>query len=804
MISIAGILGTGSVAAGELRMPHIFADHMVLQQGVELPVWGWAKPGQSVSVSFGENSVAAEADADGKWLAKLPPMPASAESRQLVVTSGDDKLSFSDVLVGEVWFASGQSNMQFGLASSNGAAEAIADADSHPLIRLCSVPMLPAAKPLEDSEITWAVCSSQSVPHFSAVAYLFGRELQQARGGVPVGLIHSSWGGTSAESWVSHESLAKLDFMAGSLTSWQKQAEAFDEPAAAAARQQAMAKWEQAAQAAKARSTTVPAKPEFNDPNATPHRPTSLYNGMVSPVAPYAIRGAIWYQGESNASRWFQYRRLMGTLIEDWRRTWNVGDFPFLFVQLANYMEEQGEPNQKSADWPLLRDAQLQTLGVPNTGMASAIDVGEAADIHPRNKLDVGRRLALAARAVAYGEDVEHSGPVYKSMRHDGQKLVLSFDHVGGGLAAKGEKLKGFGIAGEDGRWAWADAQIAGDTVVLSSSEIEHPVSFCYGWANNPIGNLYNAEGLPAIPFSVDAALQVVSSPLDAEGRTELTIHTGSEQAVAMELSVGDGGQIEGDAKAQVVRDHEAKFSIVAADASRPLPVTVRLPSGRQIAHWLRPGALVAPKAGEITIDGELSDWAAAGGLEASWFDADDPRFEPQMRLSWSGDALLVSGVLPVSEAVPAVDPRQFWQGDCVELFLDATDKGVTGWSDTAHQLWFCPVRDEQGAWRLYAGEFKRGNAVVETIYDDSRCQTAMNIRDGSIVFEIKVPTAVLGAAPQAGQKWRLGLAVQRAGGMRNGAIHTAMSAGWPRAKGQGLLDGTGRWGLIELQDQSK
>jgi len=792
----------GPASAASLRMPRIFADHMVLQQGRAAVVWGQAAPGETVTIAFAGNTASVSAGPDGRWRAELPAMSASAEGREMVVTCGDEKLTFTDVLVGEVWFCSGQSNMQWNVANSVGASETIADTNNHPQIRLCTVARVTSAVPLEDTEVNWAVCGRGTVPYFSAVAYYFGRDLHRELN-VPVGLIHASWGGTPGEAWTSPQALGKLDFMPGMFEYWRRQIESFNEPAAQQKRQEAMADWTAAAEAARARGEEPSPRPEFADPGDSPHRPGSLYNGMVEPVAPFAIRGAIWYQGESNASRWFQYRRLMTALIEDWRRTWDDAEMPFLIVQLANYMDVQDEPYQKGATWPHLREAQRQAAELPNVGLASAIDMGEADDIHPRNKLPVGHRLALAARAIAYGQDVVHSGPAYKSMRRKGGKLVLSFDHVGGGLVARGGELRGFGLAGQDGRWVWADAQIVGDTVVLSSDEVAHPESYCYAWANNPIGNLYNVKGLPAVPFSVDTTVLVTSSPLDEQGRAKVTIRTGSDHPILLDLSVDDGARIEGDAAVQITAEREARVSIVAADAGQPLRLAVRQEGREPIEHWLRPAEVTVGRSDSVQIDGDLFDWPSDGQLGARWFESDDSRFAPQVRLSWSGETLLIGGVLPVGEVVAAGNPRQFWNESCVELFIDPTAGGhQSGWSDTSHQFWFCPVRDEQGEWRLYAGEFKRSRAVAETLYDDTRVRTAMEVQDGSVVFEIALPATVVGKAPAAGEQWRIGIALQRAGRKADWTIQNAISAAWPRSKERGLLDGTRQWGVVTFQNE--
>ncbi|KPK45084.1 MAG: hypothetical protein AMJ65_01115, partial [Phycisphaerae bacterium SG8_4] len=373
-------------------------------------------------------------------------------------------------------------------------------AAKYPNIRLFTVTRTVAHKPLDDCEGSWAPCSPETVPDFSAVAYYFGRELHK-RLDVPVGLIHTSWGGTPAESWTRIEVLeAGADFQP-ILT---RQAEIIaNYPQAYKEYEQKLQEWQKAAEEAKAEGNKPPRRPGAPRGPDHPHTPAGLYNGMIAPLIPYGIQGAIWYQGESNAGRAYQYQRLFPAMIMNWREDWGQGNFPFLFVQLANFMETKDEPGDSS--WAELREAQTMTLSLPNTGMATIIDIGEAKDIHPKNKQDVGKRLAFWALAQTYEKDIVYSGPLYKSMKAEGGKIRLSFDHVGGGLvAAGGEQLKGFAVAGADRKFVWADAKIDGDTVVVSSDDVAEPVAVRYAWADNPVCNLYNKENLPASPFRTD------------------------------------------------------------------------------------------------------------------------------------------------------------------------------------------------------------------------------------------------------------------------------------------------------------
>jgi sialate O-acetylesterase len=366
---------------------------------------------------------------------------------------------------------------------------------------LFTVAQAVAGKPQKDVKGFWVPTRPDTVPAFSAAAYFFGRDLQRVLN-VPVGLIHSSWGGTSAEAWTSHAALESdpdfksiLDSETKILSPYPQRFQDFDTQ---------LAQWRQDSEKAEADGAPVPPAPPIpNDPRRDPGRPSGLFNAMLMPLTNYAIRGAIWYQGEANAGRAIQYRKLFPALIRDWRRAWNEGDFPFLFVQLANWGIAQPQTN-----WPELREAQAMTLSLPKTGMAVTIDIGDGSDIHPKNKQDVGYRLALAAQAIAYGEDVIYSGPMYESMKVEGGKIRIHFKYVYGGLMAKSffaPNLTGFEIAGEDHKFVGAQAKIEDDgTLVVSSAKVANPVAVRYAWAMNPWCNLYNRMGLPASPFRTD------------------------------------------------------------------------------------------------------------------------------------------------------------------------------------------------------------------------------------------------------------------------------------------------------------
>ncbi len=629
------LLLAGSLTA-QVKVPTYFSNNMVLQKGMAIPVWGWATPGEKVTVTLDQSSMSTTADKEGKWNVKLPAMNYGGPY-QLTI-QGKTNLSFENVMIGEVWVCSGQSNMEFQLITSkNGEAEVAAS--NYPNIRLFTVKKTIShqqQEKLQDGE--WSQCSPATSSNFSAVGYFFGRELHQKLN-VAIGLINSSWGGTIAETWTSEQTIGQnpdftnqlaqlkkvnLDDYAKSVENEVKQrvgetstidkgmkngqalwaAPAYNDAAwktmelpgyiesnglqgvdgivwfrkeitlsADEAKQKStlyLAKINDSdstyingtligstrLQAEKSRVYSIDAsllKPgkniitvriediggmggvygnpatlylqsgdhnislvgswkykvgivKFNAVLSPNSYPTLLYNAMIHPLVPFAIKGAIWYQGESNAERAKQYRRVFPDLIKDWRAHWNQGDFPFLFVQLANFKKQDSIPVE--SDWAELREAQTMTLALPNTGMAVTTDVGEALDIHPKNKQTVGLRLALAGLKVAYQKDIVYTGPVYQSMNVEGNKVTLTFDQIGSGIKIKDKYgyLKGFAIAGEDHQFHWATGKITGvNTLQISSSEVQHPVAVRYAWSNNPEdANLYNSADLPASSFRTD------------------------------------------------------------------------------------------------------------------------------------------------------------------------------------------------------------------------------------------------------------------------------------------------------------
>jgi len=482
------------VLNADVRLPAVFSDHMVLQQGIPVTVWGWADNGERVTVEFRNQKVATVA-ADGKWRVRLKPLRAGGPDRFTV--TGKNQITLEDVLVGEVWVCSGQSNMEWPLRAAYNSKPDI-DSSENPNLRLFTVPKVRALAPMDDVNSRWQKYGPDTVPGFSAVAYYFGRALQRDRG-VPVGLIHTSWGGSPAEVWMSYDVLANdPEWKRDILGSYEVTRRNYEK---------ALAQW----QKEKAEAEAAGKKFEKGRP-WEPWRPTELYNGMIAPLIPYAIRGAIWYQGESNAGRAFQYRRLFADMIRNWRRDWGQGDFTFLAVQLAPWDKNRKRPISEitaaptESDWAELREAQcIVAETLPKVGLAVITDVGDKDDIHPTKKVPVGERLALAARVIAYRERINGLSPAYDSVQFQGGKAVVKFKRVGSGLEARGGELTGFAIAGPDRKFVWAKAEIVGpDKVVVSSPEVPNPVAVRYGWADYPVVNLWSKDGLPASPFRTD------------------------------------------------------------------------------------------------------------------------------------------------------------------------------------------------------------------------------------------------------------------------------------------------------------
>ena len=489
-----------STARAEVKLPAIFGSHMVLQRDLADKVWGKADAGEEVTVTIGDQSKKATADDKGKWSVTLDPL--NAGGPHVLTVKGKNTVTFEDVLVGEVWICSGQSNMQWDLSQANdGDLEALAA--NFPKIRLISVPQIGTQEPKDDFKGKWELCTPATAKTFSAVGFLFGKQLYQTLD-VPIGLIDDSWGGSAAEAWVKRDVLEKDERFKPLMDRWV--AIEKDRDAMKAKYEEALAKHKEAAAKAKAEGKTAPRAPQSpNDLLGGNSRPGNIYNGVLKPTIGYGIKGAIWYQGESNAGRAYQYRDLFPLLIQSWRDEWGVGDFSFYWVQLADFLPEKSEPGDSS--WAELREAQTMTMSrLKNTGQAVIIDIGEGQDIHPRNKQDVAKRLARWALAKDYGVQVSYQSPTYKSLEVTDGKAIVTIDHVGGGLKPYDfPEIKGFTIAGKDRKFAKAKAKlIGGDKVEVSAEGVSEPVSVRYGWADNPVCNLYGRNGLPLTPFRTD------------------------------------------------------------------------------------------------------------------------------------------------------------------------------------------------------------------------------------------------------------------------------------------------------------
>lgn len=453
IVLLCAVIGTGVTAgpaAAELKTHGLFTDNMLLQRDRKVAVWGTTDSPGKVTVKFGDQTVTA-APVDGKWKVELAPLAANAQPRALVITQGDQTLTRSNVLVGDVWLCGGQSNMQWEVHQSAGAEDAIA-AGQNPQIRLFTVAREGDAAPRSDLRAgNWAEATPDSVKTFSAVGYYFGRSLQKSQS-VPIGLISSNIGGTTAERWMSKES--------------------------------------------------IETNPEIHDIHPT-QGSSDLYNAMIAPLAPFGVKGAIWYQGESNADRPYNYRHLLAAMIKNWRDTFGQGEFPFLIVELAPFTPIVTEPVDQ--EWAVVRESmQWIAKHVPKVDTISIVDVGDEKDIHPQQKQPVGERLAHAARALAYGEKIVPAGPEFDSVTFSGNQAIVKFGNVGGGLEAKDGDLQGFTIAGDDKMFHNAKAKIVGQTIVVTCDAVAAPKAVRFGWANFPVVNLWNKEGLPASPFRTD------------------------------------------------------------------------------------------------------------------------------------------------------------------------------------------------------------------------------------------------------------------------------------------------------------
>jgi sialate O-acetylesterase len=473
------------LARADVRPNTLFSDNAVLQQGMAVPVWGTGFDGEVVTVSI-NGQKATTTTKGGKWMVRLKPMAAGGP--HTLTIEGRNRIEIKNVLVGEVFLAGGQSNMDWPVAASlDPQGTAASSADSQ--LRLVTVPRISSVVPVESVKLNWMESGPSTVPNFSAVGYFFGAALRKARN-VPIGIINSSYGGSTAEAWMHRSTLESTPEFKWALDEFKRRQDAY--PQQQSAYLEALTKGQQAQR---------PINPLLQHNS----HPVGLYNNMIVPIAPYGIKGAIWYQGESNAGRAYTYRTLMPALVKDWREDWGQGDFPFIQVQLAPFMAIEQEP--KDSAWAELREAQyLAGKNGPNINSVVINDVGDEKDIHPKNKKPVGERLALMMRHMAFGENIVYSGPEYAGMKRSGNRIVIRFNHVGGGLVATGGgALTGFAICGADKRFVNANAEIKGNTVEVWNDGIAEPVAVRFGWANFPVVNLTNKEGLLAIPFRTDS-----------------------------------------------------------------------------------------------------------------------------------------------------------------------------------------------------------------------------------------------------------------------------------------------------------
>ena len=512
-LALAGLLAVS--ARAEVKVSNLFSDNMVLQREKPAPVWGTADPGEKVTVQIGKSKATATADAQGKWMAKLPATKANSTPRDLTI-SGKNALTIKNVLVGDVWICSGQSNMEMKVNGCNARADI--EAADYPTLRQIKFDHVATGKPTQNVVRGWEVCTPRTAGGFTAVGFYFANRIQKDVK-VPIGLINDNWGGTRIEPWIPPCGFEMEPSLTGMLSDLNKREREYRDSLLKSLDE--MQKWLDEARKTLAAlpNADLPNPPEMpGSPMTDAGSPTTLFNGMIAPVVPFAIKGALWYQGESNGGEGDEYFVKMRALINGWRKVFEQGEFPFYFVQLT-ILERPNDNPEGGNDWARLRMAQTKSLEIPKTGMAVIMDIGEARDIHPKNKFDVGNRLALWALRHDYGQkNLVCGGPLYKDMKVEGNKIRISFDSVGGGLMVgkkdgrnptvedKGAKLKRFAIAGEDKKWAWAEAAIDGDTLVVSSPDVPNPVAVRYAYSMNPEGcNLYNKEGLPASPFRTDS-----------------------------------------------------------------------------------------------------------------------------------------------------------------------------------------------------------------------------------------------------------------------------------------------------------
>ena len=510
IITFCCILYISTVSA-QVRPASVFGNHMVLQRDMPVPVWGTAKAEEKITLELNGQKLKTKADGAGRWYVVFSPMPAGGPYTLKV--SGKNTITFTDIYIGEVWLCSGQSNMDMTVAREDrywcgvyNEQEEVANAN-YPLIRIFDVDFNPKDEPQTEVNGKWEVVSPQTIGHLSATAYFFARDIFN-KYKFPIGLITTAYGASTAEAWISRPALQSHPQLSFLLEEYAKKCAAYDTSYTAKKKYtEAYTSWKTASDKAAAEGKDKPREPKNPDPHRDQHNPAVLYNGMIAPLVPYAIRGAIWYQGESNGPTARLYDTIMETLIATWRKDWKQGDFPFLYVQIANHQVPVNEP-VKDDPMVWVRDAQLRNLSIPNTGMAVAIDNANPDnpnDIHPKNKQAIGKRLALIAQAKVYGDKaLEYSGPLYSNMKVEGNAIRIYFNH-GKTLKIHGDALQGFAIAGSDKQFVWATARIDGNSVIVYSPQVKEPVAVRYNWSKNPPGNLYNEAGLPASPFRTDS-----------------------------------------------------------------------------------------------------------------------------------------------------------------------------------------------------------------------------------------------------------------------------------------------------------
>ena len=491
----------------EVRLPNILSDHAVLQRQAPIHIWGWASPGEAITVTLRQQSVATTADTIGQFSVYLQPEKAGGPFTLTV--KGSNTVTLSDLLIGDVWFASGQSNMELPLNGFPGSAplkngpQEVAAAN-HPNLRLLHIPNNASTYPLEDQPATWTACNPHTAATFSAVAYFYGREISEKEH-VPVGMVDSTWGGTPVESWASLGSLTADASLMPVFHNWSRLADTHKTRGALVAQEKSED------DAARQAGQPLPKHPWR--PNLDSWAPAGLFNAMIAPATPYAIKGALWYQGESNSPQpsAYLYSKVFSAMITDWRQQWGLGNFPFLFVQISSYKSTPLE------DWGTLRDQQRRTLAVANTAMAVTLDVGDPDNVHPSDKQTVSARLALAGRTLAYGEQVEYAGPLFSQAVTEKGGMRVLFDHTAGKLVSKGNatdsNLPGFELSGDDHHFFPAAAKIDNDTVMVTSPQVQHPRYVRYAWENAPQATLFNSDGLPASTFTSEDAPTSPTAP---------------------------------------------------------------------------------------------------------------------------------------------------------------------------------------------------------------------------------------------------------------------------------------------------